>query len=180
MSISKTYQWSATAIALLILVSPFVCTIYLVQGDSMAYALRSKDILLIERVSLQMLSPRHGEIIALRNPHKPSEIVVKRVIGLPGETMHVHDSDVVIVHVDGSEETFSKDTLMGAGSAGENTLNFDMALGPSDYFVLGDNRQSSLDSRIFGAVQPQDFIGRPLLRVFPLSQFTVLLFNRAV
>jgi len=156
---------------ILILSLPFVFKPYAVSQTSMEPALADGDIVLVDRVSLQVLSPHRSEIIVLRNPHKLGETDVKRVVGLPGETVQVRTTDVVITHTDGSESTFAGSTAIGGGMRGANGLSFTMKLGPEDYFVLGDNRESSRDSRFFGAAQSGDFIGRPLLRVWPLSRF---------
>lgn len=156
---------------LLILSLPFVFKLYAVSQTSMEPALEDGDIMLVDRVSLRFLSPHRGEIIVLRNPHKLGETDVKRIIGLPGENVQVRNTDAVITHANGSESTFASSTTIGGGTRGANGLSFTMKLGPEDYFVLGDNRESSRDSRFFGAAQSADFIGRLLLRVWPLSRF---------
>lgn len=156
---------------ILILSLPFVFKLYMVSQTSMEPALEDGDIVLVDRVSLHFLSLHRGEIIVLRNPHKLGEIDVKRVIGSPGENVQVRNTDVVITDDGGITQTFASSTTIGGGTRGANGLSFTMKLGPEDYFVLGDNRESSRDSRFFGAAQPGDFIGRPILRVWPLSRF---------
>jgi len=156
----------------LILSLPFVFKPYAVSQTSMEPALADGDIILVDRVSHHFFSPHRGEIVVLHNPHKLVETDVKRVVGLPGETVQVRTTDIVITHADGSEETFASSTTIGGGMRGANGVSFTMKLGSEDYFVLGDNRESSRDSRFFGAAQSADFMGRALARVWPLSRFT--------
>lgn len=148
-------------------------------------------------LSIRFMDPVRGELLVFRNPHRQTEdghvqIDIKRVVGLPGETVHVRDEKVVIDRAcssDGTpkkpqyadeqaqdgpcQSTYPRNTLLGGGSNGKNGYNFDMYLGPKDYFVLGDNRSNSSDSRSFGAVQAENFIGRAVLRMLPFSRLTV-------
>ena len=169
----------------------------------MSPALSDGDVIIVDTLSMKFLPPRRGEILVFRNPHKYKDgdsiqVDVKRVVGLPGETAHVLEEKVVVTRAcsadslpsapqfsnegttDGScQKTYPSGTLLGGGSFPEfgNGQRFEMFLGPLDYFVLGDNRQISEDSRRFGAVQPENFVGRATLRIFPISQFTVLPFS---
>ena len=162
-----------SSIFLILLLSlPFVFKPYAVSQTSMEPVLADGDIVLVDRVSLRFFSPHRGEIVVLRNPHKLGETDVKRVVGLSSENVQVRTTDIVITHADGSEETFASSTTIGGGMRGANGVSFTMKLGSEDYFVLGDNRESSRDSRFFGAAQSADFIGRPIVRVWPLSRFT--------
>lgn len=140
--------------------------------------LKSGDVVFVETISLWLWKPVRGEIIVLHNPHKSGETDVKRVIGLPGETVHVLPDRVVVGKTCGEsgmplspqfasllpqdspcQTTYATSTQIGRGN---NGITFDMFLGPLDYFVLGDDRRDSSDSRLFGAVQPENFIGRVL------------------
>ncbi len=153
---------SIVAIAV-ILSAPFFVHPYLIYGDSMYPAFNDGDLVLVERVSANFFGPRRGEIIALYNPHKKTEVDVKRVIGLPGETVEVGEYDVTVTFISGEKQVFPQGSDIGG--SGDNGRVFTMKLGPLDYFVLGDNRRTSADSRSFGAVQPHDIIGRVLLHI---------------
>ena len=185
----------------LILALPVFLQPYKVQGISMENTLMGGDVVLVDTLSLHVIAPRRGEILVFRNPYKVKEgdriqADVKLVIGLPLETVHVRRDKVVIDRACAAPEaprgqqiaiqpqdgpcqsTYASSTVIGGGSYGDNTNEFDMYLGPEDYFVLGDNRRDSSDSRRFGTVQPENFIGRPIIRLLPLSRFTVLLVDR--
>ncbi len=171
----------AVCVCVILIASPFVVRPYRVQGQSMHPTLRDGQIVFVWQAPRFLQTPSRGDIVVLRNPHKPQrEIDIKRIVGLPGETIHVHDDKVVIGRVcDGTsphfvpemledgpcQSTFAADTVLGGGATKRNQLEADMFLGPLDYYVLGDNRQGSLDSRLFGAVQPENLIGRVLWKL---------------
>lgn len=175
-----------------IIALPWVVRPYRVQGGSMHPTLKDGQVVFIESISHYVLRPSRGEIMVLRNPHKPGETDIKRVIGLPGETVHVLPDRVVIskaclpgqglpgqgggasgaplapqfapaLPVDGPcQTTYATSTPIGRGN---NGIVFDMFLGPHDYFVLGDDRRDSSDSRLFGAVQRENIIGRVIFSI---------------
>jgi signal peptidase I len=174
---------------------PLLLRPYMVRGDSMASVIRGGEIILVDTLSLAVLPPRRGEILVFRNPHRKQEgdgveVDVKRIVGLPGETVHIRNDQVVVtVACEGGkpiaprsteigsgpcQKTYAAKTLMGTGTFGVNNKEFDMFLGPLDFFVLGDNRADSSDSRTFGAVQPENFIGRAAIKVFPPTALSLL------
>lgn len=136
---------------------------FVVVGESMFPVFSSNERLVAETLSKYFLKIKRGETIVFREPHERKEIFVKRVIGLPGETVRLTDSSVTIISPDGIEEVFGEGTLIGGRKNGDP---MEMKLGPEDYFVMGDNREKSTDSRHFGTVQPADIVGRPILRGF--------------
>jgi len=201
-SLYTSYRSLYTAFGIFFLLAilslPFFLDPYAMNGVSMNPTLVAGDTLVVDTLSLKLFAPRRGEILVFRNPYKAAEgdriqADVKRVIGLPGETVHVRKDKVVIDRacdesgaaqeprrIELSEDSacrteYASGTLLGGGSFGNNANEFDMFLGPQDYFVLGDKRRDSSDSRRFGTVQPENFIGRPIIRILPLSRFTVLL-----
>lgn len=143
--------------------------------------LATGDLVLVDISSLSFRTPSRGEIILFRNPHwlkAPNgvgiDVEIKRIIGLPGETVHVLPDRVVITRVcnrespsrtdvreqdDACQTTYPADTLIGGGATHKNTKMTEMFLGPLDYFVMGDNRLASFDSRDFGPIQPENFVG---------------------
>lgn len=153
------------ALLLGIIVLPFFVTFFRVDGSSMEPTYTYGDMLAVERLSVFLVPPHRGELLVFRNPHERSQTDIKRVVGLPGEEVEVRNTDLRIVHADGTETQYTGDTLFGGGGRGLNGLNVTMRLGPEDYFVLGDNREASRDSRLFGAVQHSDMIGRVIMKL---------------
>lgn len=189
LSAVMAFRFMAVAFIAFAIAAPFIWRPFRVAGGSMQTTLASGDIVLVDMYSLRIVPPHRGEMIVFRNPRGKSdgatiENDVKRIIGLPGETVRVRRTGVVIgracdaagnalaparteiAAVDGPcQTTYDGSTLVGGGRNGSNNNEFDMFLGPLDYFVMGDNRIGSLDSRQFGTVQPEYFIGRVILRL---------------
>ena len=146
--------------------------------------LKPEERLIMEKLSYYFHAPRHNEIIVLDLPESPA-LIIKRVVGLPGETVEIQQGRIL---VDGREVASSQPVANQPGSedipAGENGWPaVGLETSPSDYgpvtlaedafFVLGDNRDNSNDSRSFGPVQ-RDFIkGRIWVRYWPLTRFTI-------
>ena len=132
-----------------------------IVGDSMEPMLGNGQEILINRVIYRLSSPKRGDVVVfLPNGNEKSHYYVKRVVGLPGETIHIQDGSV---YVDGAllEEDDAYDQMIDSGIA-QN----DLALGTDEFFVLGDNRNSSEDSRSgnIGAVRKKDIIGKAWFR----------------
>ncbi|MGB9598557.1 MAG: signal peptidase I [Minisyncoccales bacterium] len=135
----------------------FIFQPFLVQGASMAPHFSTGDYLIVDEISFRFREPRRGEVIVFKYPVHPSQKFIKRVIGLPGETVEVKDGNIFI-----NGKILKEDYL-------NNVLTFPTAkisLGPDEYFVLGDNRDSSLDSRVFGPLKRKYLVGRVLIKVF--------------
>lgn len=150
----------------LIIVVPirtFIAQPFIVSGESMFPTFHNNDYLIIDELSYYLRSPKRGEVVVFRYPKDPSKYFIKRVIGLPGETVIIKGSEVEIKN----GETVSK--LAEPYLNGINIGNSETALGPDQYFVMGDNRQVSLDSRVWGPLPENLITGRALLRLYPLK-----------
>ncbi len=135
-----------------------------IVGDSMFPTLESGQFLLVERVSYRFSEPKRGDIIIFEYPRAPQEDFVKRVIGLPGETVEITGGDV---YINGAllEEPYVH---------GQRTLAYrpiSITLGPDEYFVMGDNRNASSDSRTWGPLPRHNIIGRAWLCYWPPSRW---------
>lgn len=169
--------WSTTGetikfvIITLLVVVPFRAYIaqpFIVSGASMSPAFQNNEYLIIDEVSYLFRPPRRGEVVVFRYPKNPSKHFIKRIIGLPGETVMIK-GDGVFAQSNG--ELKKLDEPYAAGRFGDD---LEITLGPEQYFVMGDNRQVSLDSRSWGPL-PQEFItGRALIRLFPPSRAALL------
>lgn len=150
----------------------FVATPYLVEGASMEETFHTYDYLIVDRLSYRLSAPSRGDVIVLKFPLDTSRSFIKRIIGLPGETVILHGQKVTIknaAHPDGFvlSEPYISD-IHQANS--EETIT----LKPGEYFVMGDNRKESADSRYWGTLPADDIIGRPLLRIYPFDQVHLL------
>lgn len=146
-------------IGVLILIRIFILTSAQVVGDSMLPTLSNGDFMFVEQVSNKLNLIKRFDIIVVKY-NRPSYLI-KRVIGLPGEKVKFINNDLYINDYK-VEEEFEK---IG------NTLDFEIVLAPNTYFVMGDNRNDSEDSRTFGPVVKQDIIGKVFFTLFPLNKF---------
>lgn len=149
-----------TTLALCILALPFAFRPFIVSGGSMEPVYHEGSVVLVERLT-PFLHIARGEVLIFRNPHQRGVVDIKRVIGLPNEDVELSEQGVVIMHKDGTREIFAPETLIGGQYNGPYRIH----LGPEDYFVLGDNRSKSTDSRNFGAVQMGDIIGHVCAKI---------------
>ena len=134
---------------------------FVVRGQSMAPALNSGDYLLVSRLSYLSSSPRRGEIVVLQAPGHSPKALVKRIVGLPGEHIHLRQ-DRVLVNGSEMEEPYLTAALTNP-SRGENQW----LLEEDEFFVLGDNRGDSHDSRSFWPVNKRLIVGKVWFRYWP-------------
>lgn len=148
----------------------FIFQPFIVKGESMVPNLQSGDYLIIDEISYIISNPQRGDIVVLKYPLDASQRFIKRVIGLPGETIDVEGGRIEITKDQKTLVLDEKKYLPNINTDG----NVHVVLGASDYFVLGDNRQFSYDSRRWGALPRQDIIGKAIFRVFPISTMTYI------
>ena len=149
------------ALVIVLVVNIFLAQATRVEGQSMEPNLHDSQRLIIEKISYRFHPPRRGDIVVLRRPNKSPEPLIKRVIGLPGETVEIKEGRVYINGEPLDEPYLNQATL------GDMMLQ----LVPEEHvFVLGDNRRASNDSRSFGMVPLDDIIGRAWIRYWPLSE----------
>jgi len=138
-----------------------------VDGGSMVPALENGEFLLVNKLAYVAATPNRGDVVVFRSPAKPDEDLVKRIIGLPNETVEFHDGGV---YVDGrrlaEDEYFAGVTGIRAGRS--------LVVPDQAYFVLGDNRGQSIDSRSFGIVPEASIVGKVWLVYWPVGKFGVL------
>ena len=130
------------------------------------------DYLIVDEISYRFSSPQRGDVVVFKYPKDTSQKFIKRIIGLPGEIVEVKDGKVTIYKDDKTQVLDEKYLPNPSGTIG--TLK--LVLGIDEYFVLGDNREFSYDSRAWGSVPAQNIIGKVFLRVLPvitLSKITV-------
>jgi signal peptidase I len=153
------------SLAIIIPVRYFVIQPFYVKGASMEPSFYDHEYLIVDEVSYRFKEPTRGDIIVFRYPKVPSQYFIKRVVGLPNEKIEIKDNQVYIYPAEGKkfilDEAFYLD---GAQTSGNNSWT----LGPDEYYVLGDNRDESLDSRSFGPVFRDLIIGRVWLRGWPV------------
>ena len=148
------------AILIAILINLFLAQPTRVHGQSMEPNLHTDQRLVVEKVSYRLHGPRRGDIVVFSMPQQSEELLIKRVIGLPGETVEIHDGKVYINGTLLDEPYLTQETRGRFGP---------IVIPPLHVFVLGDNRSFSNDSRAFDAVPIENILGRAWLSYWPME-----------
>jgi signal peptidase I len=157
------------ALLIVIVVIPirtFVVSPFVVDGDSMFPTFKNLDYLIVDEFVYRIKSPARGDVIVFRYPAKPSIFYIKRVIGLPGETVSIDHGVVTITTVAGKKLSLAEPYIQREDA----TYTKSVTLLPDEYFVMGDNRPNSSDSRVWGPLPEKDIIGRVDLRLLPIQE----------
>ena len=142
-----------------------------VSGSSMETTLSDGDNLLVDKITYRFSDPKRFDIIVFPFQYDTNTYYIKRIIGMPGETVQIdYDGNI---YIDGEilEESYGREVIQNPGRAAEP-----ITLGEDEYFVMGDNRNNSSDSRdpSVGNIHRKDIIGRAWVRIWPFSKFGVL------
>ena len=155
------------SLAIILPVRYFLIQPFYVKGASMEPNFYDHEYLIIDEISYRFREPARGDIIVFHYPLDPSEYFIKRIIGLPNETVEIKGGKIYITNDEQKEGTaLSEPYLASVSTFGDKKVK----LGSDEYFVLGDNRSSSLDSRHFGPLSRIYIVGRAWLRGWPLER----------
>ncbi len=166
------WELAKIAIIALIIVVPiryFLFQPFFVKGQSMEPAFENGDYLIIDEISYRFRDAQRGEVVVFKYPNDLSQRYIKRIIGLPGETIEIENGRITVFNQEGSkvleESEYLSPFVFTAGSLRVTLKN-------DEYFVLGDNRAASSDSRRWGSLIREDIIGRVFLRAYPFATLT--------
>ncbi len=165
-SLFEMFETVAVAVVAVVLVRAFVVQPFVVSGASMEPTFFNGNYLLVDELTYTFRNPQRGEVIVFRYPADPKSFYIKRIIGLPGERIVLEGGHLTAYNgekkVDLNEELY----LNGRFTQG----SFEVTLGESEYFVMGDNRNFSFDSRSWGPLPKDDIIGVVRIRLWPVNE----------
>lgn len=158
-------QVVVVALAIIIPVRYFFIKPFYVKGASMEPTFQDREYLVIDEISYRFNDPLRGDVVVFKYPRDPKQFFIKRIIGLPGETIQITGGQVLV-----NGEVLIEPYL----DSGTETKNDRIeTLQAEEYFVLGDNRSFSLDSRTFGPLTKEFIVGKTWIRGWPFNKFTV-------
>ncbi|MCR4280297.1 MAG: signal peptidase I [Candidatus Komeilibacteria bacterium] len=164
-------------ISLLIVVPirAYVVQPFYVDGASMEPNFHDGEYLIVDEISYRFTEPVRGEIVIFHPPTNNRVFYIKRLIGLPGERVVIDDGEIKVYQEGESEPFFVDETeYLSADYQLRESESHDVTLAESEYFLMGDNRRSSLDSRRLGPIPEKAIKGKVLLRAFPFDKFEII------
>ena len=158
-------------IGLTYLIITFVGQRTMVSGSSMETTLQNGDNLIVDKISYRFRDPKRYDIIVFPYKYEEDTYYIKRIIGMPGETIQIQDGYVYINGEKLTSDIYGKERINNPQTAAEP-----ITLGEDEYFVMGDNRNHSMDSRdpSVGVLKRSDLIGRAWMRIYPFDNIGVI------
>ncbi len=154
------------AVGAVVLVRSFLVQPFLVSGSSMVPNFHGGDYLLIDELTYRFRDPERGEVVVFRSPANPSVFFIKRIIGLPGEKIEIRGGKVFVSSVERPESAALDEPYLPPNLINGNSS---VALESSQYFMMGDNRSFSLDSRSWGPLSRSGIVGLVRVRLWPVG-----------
>ncbi len=168
--VTEIVRFALFALLIVLPIRIFVAQPFIVSGASMETTFSTGQYLIVDQLTYHFEEPERGEVIVFRYPRDPSKFFIKRIIGLPGDTLQIEGNTVTITNSNHPEGMVLDESYI-LGMKPHTILT--ETLGEKEYFVMGDNRDASSDSRSWGVLQRDKIIGRAFLRLFPFTEIGV-------
>lgn len=167
-SVIELLKYAIVALVIVIPFRIFIAQPYIVDGSSMDPTFKNGDYLIVDQISKRFVVPDRLSVIIIRYPKDPSKFFIKRLIAFPGEKITIENGKVTIFKNNEKIEELNEPYIYYTKNE-----NFSRELKENEYFVMGDNRASSSDSRIWGALTKENIIGTPIIRLLPINKITL-------
>jgi signal peptidase I len=168
----EVVKFTLIALVIVLPIRMWIAQPFIVSGASMDPTFKSNEYLIVDQLTYHLEDPKREDVVIFRYPRNPSTFFIKRIIGLPGETVKITDGKITITNKENPKGMIIDDPFVSPQH--KTADNFAVSLGPTEYFVMGDNRAESSDSRIWGPLERKYIVGRPALRLFPFTKISVL------
>lgn len=169
-SLLEIVEIAIVAVGAVFLIRTFLIQPFLVSGASMVPTFADGDYLLIDQITYRFREPERGEVVVFRSPSDESTYFIKRIIGLPGETVTIKNGAITIANEANKKGFKLEESYIPQNVATRGDESF--VLGPNGYLLLGDNRSYSFDSRSWGALEKDKIVGLVRLRLWPITELT--------
>lgn len=164
--VKELISYALVALVVVVPIRLWIAQPFIVSGGSMDTTFANGEYLIVDQVTYRFNDPERGHVLIFKYPQNPKKYFIKRLIGLPNETITIKDNTVTIKNAEYPEGIVLNEPYLHTSTLGNTSLT----LGPDEYFVMGDNRTVSADSRMWGPLPKANLIGRPIVRLLPLSK----------
>jgi len=166
---AETLRFTFIAALIILPIRFFVAQPFVVSGDSMVPTFEDGEYLIVDEISYRFQKPARGDVVIFRYPRDRKKFFIKRIIGLPGETVAMVNDRILITAQSGATKELDEPYTRQ-----KRDDRLTVKLKDGEYFVLGDNRAASSDSRVWGTLPAGNIVGRPIVRLFPISRLDLL------
>lgn len=167
----KILQYLIVAFCIVVPVRFFIAQPFVVSGASMTPTFNANEYLVIDEISYRYHKPERGDVIVFRYPLDPSVFFIKRIVGVPGDVIHISKGSVEIIDSNHVRHVL-QEPYRAAEINKKDTATTTLA--SDEYFTLGDNRDASVDSRVWGPLQSRFIMGKAVVRLFPFTKAALL------
>ncbi len=172
-SFLEILKFTVIALAIIIPFRAYIAEPFIVRGESMDPTFSTGHYLIVDQVTYYFHDPKREDVIVFKHPVSQNDrYLIKRIIGLPGETLHIDDGKITIINEENPDGIIIDDSHVIVKNRTKDTIK--KTLGQNEYFVMGDNRVNSSDSREWGVLESKYIVGRPILRLYPISKIGIL------
>ena len=164
-------KFTIIALIIVIPIRTFIAQPFIVSGPSMDPTFNTGQYLIVDQLTYHFNSPERGDVIIFKYPKNPSIFYIKRIIGLPGETLVANGGKITVINAANPKGIVLNDSYIA--DYHRTSDDFKITLGPTEYFAMGDNRAESSDSRAWGPLDKKFIVGRAFVRLLPLSKISI-------
>lgn len=169
--IVEIFKFSILALVIVVPFRLFIAQPFIVSGASMSPTFETGQYLIVDQLTYRFEQPKRGDVVIFRYPNDPSKYFIKRIIGLPGEVVQLANGKTTILDPLTNTTTMLDEPYLKRDRTDDH---LSAPLASDEYFVMGDNRGASSDSRLWGPLPRADIVGRALVRLLPPTTFTLL------
>ena len=168
---SEMLRFALIALVIVIPIRIFIAQPFIVSGASMVPTFQNGQYLIVDQLTYRFEKPKNGDVIVFKYPKDPSKYFIKRVIGIPGDTIAINGNVITLTDKEHPDGLVLQEPYIAHMNP---TTSLTEVLGDGEYFVMGDNRDNSSDSRMWGILPEDLIVGRAFLRLFPLDNASFL------
>jgi len=167
--IGEIFRFALLAILIVVPFRLYIAQPFIVSGSSMHPTFETGQYLIVDQFSYHFNKPQRGDVVIFKYPNDPSKYFIKRIIGLPSEVVTLANGVTKITNPDTNTEFTLEENYLVADKTDDH---LSITLSSTEYFVMGDNRGASSDSRVWGPVPEKYIVGKALLRLLPITKLS--------